>query len=114
MASCVLSALGPSLTGSRIGHNEMHVVLVVDSLAVGPVCTGQAVKRQNGELLTGRAMWSRSQPQAFAAFARASAISTKANVEWRCALKRQSGDPSPLCCQQIIPPPTALGLLLRW
>lgn len=68
-------------------------------------------KGKNGQLLTGRAMWSRSQPQGLA---RASAISTDANVEWRSALNRPSGDPSPLCCQQIIPPPTALGLLLRW
>lgn len=81
----------------------MHVV---DSLVVGPGCTGQAVKRQNGELLTGRAMWSRGQPQAFA---RARATSPEANVGWRRALKRPSGDPCPLCCQQIIPPPTALG-----
>lgn len=86
----------------------MHVV---DSLVVVPVCTGQAVKRQEGGLLTGHAMWSLSQPQGFA---RASAISTEANVEWRYALKRPSGDPCSLCCQQIIPPPTALGLLLRW
>lgn len=71
----------------------------------------KAVKRQKGELLTGRAMWSSSQPQGFA---RASAISTEANVEWQCALKGPSGDPSPLCCQQITPPPTALWLLLRW
>lgn len=103
LASCVLPALGPSFTGCQIGHREMHVV---ESLVVGPVCTGQAVKRQNGVLLTGRAMWSRSQPQGFA---RARATSTGADVEWRRALKRSSGDPCSLCCQQIIPPPTALA-----
>lgn len=66
---------------------------MVDSLVVGPICTGQAVKSQRGEWLTGRAMWSRSQPQGPA---RASAISTEANVEWRRALERPSGDPCPL------------------
>lgn len=68
-------------------------------------------KGKKGVLLTGRAMWSCGQPQGFA---RARATSTEADVEWRCALKRSSGDPCPLCCQQIIPPPTALGLLPRW
>jgi hypothetical protein len=71
-------------------------------------------KRQKGGLLTGHAMWSRSQPQGFP---RASAILDRSQCGMAMCPEKAKRRPVPIMPSADHPPshsPGPPGLLLRW